>query len=101
MCGVCGTFGGEDHWSSGAGRIGGDLAPTRRAERAHRIRVINGALRPLHVRVSDWQGRLFLVVGPTGKQQVVDSLPHIWSAVQEMTGRCIDPLSPQGAPSGA
>ena len=101
MCGVCGTFGGEDHWSSGAGRIGGDLAPTRRAERAHSIRVINAELRPLHVRVSDWQGRSFLVVGPTGKQQVVDSLTHIWSAVQEMTGRCIDPLSLQGASSNA
>ena len=97
MCGVCGTFGGEDHWSSGAGRIGVDLAPTRRAERAHRIQVINGVLRALHVRVSDWQGRSFLVVSSTGKQQVVDTLPHIWSAVLEMTGRSIDPLSVQSA----
>ena len=97
MCGVCGTFGGEEHWSSGAGRIGGASAPTRRAERAHRIRVINAALRPLRVRVSDWQGRSFLVAGPTGKQQVVDTLPHIWTAVQEMTGRCIDPLLQPGA----
>jgi hypothetical protein len=96
MCGVCGTFGGEDHWSSGAGRIGGDQALTRRAERAYRIRVINAVLRPLRVRVSEWQGRSFLVAGPTGKQQVVDTLPHIWSAVQEMTGRAIDPLALQG-----
>jgi hypothetical protein len=43
--------------------------------------------------VTDWQGRFYLVVSPTGKQQVVDSLPHIWQAVQEMTGRGLDPLA--------
>jgi hypothetical protein len=58
--------------------------------------VINDVLRPLQVRVSEWQGRSFLVAGPTGKQQVVDTLPHIWSAVQEMTGRSIDPLAVPG-----
>ena len=44
MCGVCGSLGGEEHWSSGAGRIQGASAPTRRAERARRIRAINRAL---------------------------------------------------------
>ena len=94
MCGVCGSLGGEEHWSSGAGRILGDSAPTRRAERARRIRVINRALLPLRVTVSDWQARLYLVAGPTGKQMVVDSLPHIWQAAQEITGRGLDPLAP-------
>jgi hypothetical protein len=94
MCGVCGSLGGEEHWSSGAGRILGDSAPTRRAERAKRIRVINRALLPLRVTVSDWQGRLYLVAGATGKQMVVDSLPHIWQAAQEITGRNLDPLAP-------
>jgi hypothetical protein len=93
MCGVCGTLGGEEHWSSGAGRIGGEAALTRRAERAHRISVVNAALHPLRVRVSDWQGSSFLVAAATGKQQVVDSLPHIWAAVQEMTGRSVDVLA--------
>ena len=92
MCGVCGSLGGEEHWSSGAGRIQGAAALTRRAERGRRITIINRVLRPARVTVSDWQGRFFLVVGPTGKQQVVDSLPHIWQAVQDITGRCIDPL---------
>jgi hypothetical protein len=93
MCGVCGTLGGEDHWTSGAGRIQGGERLTRRAERAERIRVLNQVLRSLNVRISDWQGRSFVVAGSTGKQQVVDSVSHIWSAVQSMTGRCIDPLS--------
>ena len=93
MCGICGSLGGEEHWSSGAGRIHGASAPTRRAERAKRIRVINRVLSPARVTVSDWQGRFYLVAGPTGKQQVVDSLPHIWQAVQEITGRSVDPLA--------
>jgi hypothetical protein len=97
MCGVCGSLGGEEHWSSGAGRIQGASAPTRRAERARRIVVINRMLASLRVTVSDWQGRLYLVAGPTGKQMVVDSLPHIWQAAHEITGRNLDPLEPAAA----
>jgi hypothetical protein len=92
MCGICGSLGGEEHWSSGAGRIRGEGSPTRRAERAKRIRVINRVLTALRVTVSDWQGRLYLVSGPTGKQLVVDSLPHIWQAAQDVTGCSLDPL---------
>ena len=92
MCGVCGSLGGEEHWSSAAGRIHGSEALTRRAERAYRISVLNRVLHSSRVRVSDWQGRFFLVSGPTGKQQVVDSFPHIWQAIGDMTGHCPDPL---------
>lgn len=93
MCGLCGTLGGAEHWSSGAGRIQGRDALTRRAERAECIRVLNAVLRPLAVRVSDWHGRSFLVASPTGKQEVADSIAHVWTAVQAMTGRRIDPLA--------
>jgi hypothetical protein len=93
MCGVCGSLGGEEHWTSGSGRIHGDATPTRRAERAKRIRLINRVLSSMRITVSDWQGRFYLVAGPTGKQQVVDSLPHIWQAVQEMSGLSVDPLA--------
>ncbi len=92
MCGVCGTLGGEEHWSTASGRLQLDDAPTRRAERARRIRIINAVVRGLQVQVSDWQGRYYLVAGPTGKQQVVDSLPHVWAALQEVAGRSVDPL---------
>ena len=93
MCGVCGNFDGEAHWSQGVGQIQAEASLTRRAERAHRIRIINRVLLPSRVRVSDWQGRFYLVLGPTGKQQVVDSLAHVWQAVQDITGRCVDPLA--------
>ena len=92
MCGVCGALGGEEHWSTASGRLQLDDAPTRRAERGRRIRIINEVVRGLQVRVSDWQGRCYLVAGPTGKQQVVDSLPHVWAALQEVARRSVDPL---------
>jgi hypothetical protein len=92
MCGVCGALGGEEHWSTASGRLQLDDAPTRRAERGRRIRIINEVVRGLQVRVSDWQGRYYLVAGPTGKQQVVDSLPHVWAALQEVARRSVDPL---------
>ena len=92
MCGVCGALGGEEHWSTASGRLQLDDAPTRRAERGRRIRIINEVVRGLQVRVSDWQGRYYLVAGPTGKQQVVDSLPHVWAALQDVAGRSVDPL---------
>ena len=92
MCGVCGTLGGEEHWSTASGRLQLDDAPTQRAERGRRIRIINEVVRGLQVRVSDWQGRYYLVAGPTGMQQVVDSLPHVWAALHDVAGRSVDPL---------
>ncbi len=47
MCGVLWYLGGEEHWSSGAGRIQGSDGLTRRAERAQRIRILNLVLGPL------------------------------------------------------
>jgi len=93
MCGVCGLFGGEPDWSSAAHHLPGAPGPTRRAERARQVQLMNEMLRPLSVRVSDWQGSAFLVAGPTGKQELADSLAHVWRAVQVLTGRIIDPLA--------
>ena len=92
MCSLCGSLGGEEHWSSGAGRIRGQNVPTRRAERAKRIRLINRVFAAARVTVTDWQGQFYLVEGATGKKKLVDSLPHIWQAIHEMTGRAVDPL---------
>ncbi|MEY8878576.1 MAG: hypothetical protein AB9M60_18860 [Leptothrix sp. (in: b-proteobacteria)] len=98
MCGVCGTLGGAEHWSSGAGRIAGfghgSDTLTRRAERAERIRILNAVLRPLAVRVSDWQGRQYLVASPTGKHELVDSVAHVWTAVQAMNRGALARLDP-------
>jgi hypothetical protein len=92
MCGVCGLLGGEEDWSGGVQRQQGGVLNTRRADRAERIRVLNQVLRPCRVQVSDFHGQSFLVCGATGKQQIADSIAHVWRCVQEMTGTGIDPL---------
>ena len=92
MCGVCGLLGGVEDWSGAVQRLHGGACSTRRADRAERIRVLNQVLLSCHVRISDFQGQSFLVCGPTGKQQIADSLAHIWRCVQEVTGSGIDPL---------
>jgi hypothetical protein len=97
MCGVCGLLGGPEDWSGGVQRLHGGARSTRRADRAERIRVLNQVLQPCRVSVSDFQGQSFLVCGPTGKQQIADSMAHVWQCVQEITGRSIDPLMLHGS----
>ena len=93
MCSLCGTLGGSEHWTAGVGRL--DMAATRRGERAERVRVANGVLAIFHLKLDDWQGSSFVLNGPTGQREIVDSLPDIWRCALRMTGRAMDPLDPQ------
>lgn len=90
MCGLCGTLGGAEHWTSGAGRV--DMALTRRAERMERVRVSNAVLGLYRMRIDDWQGRSFVVSGATGQRELVDNLPDVWRRTGQWLGRSIDPL---------
>src|SRR5437763_8609831 len=93
MCGLCGVFGGADHWTAasanpqvfGAGR-------TRRAERADRVRVANAVLAAFALRLDDWQGASFGLSSATGKREMVETLPDVWRAATAMLRRTIDPL---------
>ena len=87
MCGLCGMFGGGDHWTDQSGTIGLERA----AERRHRVAVANAVLEPFGVRCAEWQGRL-TVSGRTGRSTVVDHLGALWPAAEKMAGRPIDPL---------
>ena len=103
MCGLCGALGGPAHWSQAAGRL--DAALTRRAERQHQVRVCNALLHPQRLRLDDWQGSALVLSSPTGKREVLNSLPEVWATAQAMSGLAIDPLDPAlwallGAPAG-
>jgi hypothetical protein len=89
MCGLCGMFGGADHWTDQSGKEG----PDRAAERRHRVEVANLVLEPFGVRCAEWQGRL-TVSGRTGRSMVVDHLGALWPAAEKLAGRAIDPLDP-------
>jgi hypothetical protein len=89
MCGLCGMFGGGDHWTDQSGSDGLERA----AERRHRVEMANLVLEPFGVRCTEWQGRL-TVAGRTGCTLVVDHLGALWPAAEKLAGRAIDPLDP-------
>ena len=91
MCALCGAFGGEEHWST---RAEPESGQTRRAERLARVRAANAVLAAFAMRLDDWQGAHFVVAGPTGRREVVATLPQVWDAAARMLGRPIDPLDP-------
>ena len=96
MCGLCGILGGEDHWADLLPQADGDaLSRLRRLERARRVQYLNQVLRAFACSVSDWQGSKYLLSTFTGKTELVENLPELWSAVERLSGHSPDPLSPQ------
>lgn len=93
MCGVCGVLGGAAHWSSGHKRVGSAQATTSRADRARTVGLLNRIARTRGFQIHDWHGSSFVIVGPTGAQEIVDSLALVWAALDRLSRRVIDPLA--------
>src|SRR5712691_8132288 len=91
MCGLCGMLGGAEDWSGAS--IGAEGA-TRRAARQRRVRLANEVLAHFGLRLDDWQGASFLIIGRTGRTEIADSLPAVWPIAAKMAGRRLDPLDP-------
>ncbi|MCE4053331.1 hypothetical protein C5U62_09745 [Pseudomonas protegens] len=89
MCGLCGLLGEDVHWSDPLG----DELPRRR-ERLRRIAAINRVLAPLRLKVEDFQGSAYLLLGATGRQELASGLEQLWSLAESMLGRPLDPLDP-------
>ena len=99
MCGLCGVLGAEVHWTdcaagpaAFAGRAG---SPTRRQERYGRIALANRVLRHYALKLSDFEGRSYVLRSATGRQEVISDLVGIWAAAERLTGRPCDPLDPE------
>src|SRR5262249_2240814 len=93
MCGLCGLFGGADHWTatSASPQIFGD-ARTRRAERAERVRLANAVLGGFALRLDDWQGSTFILSSATGRREMAGTLPAVWKAGAGVVVRPVDPV---------
>ena len=65
-----------------------------RNERARRVALVNTILAPLRVRVSDWQASSYIVSSSTGRREIVPDIQAVWTAVEKLTGRPLDPLDP-------
>jgi hypothetical protein len=98
MCSLCGVLGCDDHWTSAIARPGVYTHNTdrqaRRREAARRMKLANALLSPRRIKLADWEGRSYVITGPTGNTQVFESLAHLWPEAEAMAGRGFDPLDP-------
>jgi hypothetical protein len=67
---------------------------TRRAQRLHRVQVVNAVLGQFGLSLRDWQGAQFQLSNRTGRTEFVDNLSQVWQAADRILGRACDPLDP-------
>jgi hypothetical protein len=96
LCGLCGLLTTGPHVieaGTDAARTGAVAgARERHLARAYRIGLLNALLAPFGVTVGDWAGSKYVVKGASGRTRLVDQLPQLWSAVDEVATRPVDPL---------
>lgn len=93
MCGLCGTLGEDNHWTTGIDNPE-QAYYARRQARAYRAKLINAVLAPHRLTVNDFQATNFVLSNATGKQEIVQDLGGIWRQAESMGGHPLDPLSP-------
>ena len=97
MCGLCGLLGEDLHWSDPLG----DELPRRR-ERLRRIAAINQVLAVFRLKVEDFQGASYLLLGATGKQALASGLvARVFPAAEFLPEvlKIADQLNAQSAPA--
>jgi hypothetical protein len=90
-------LGGEVHWTDGAPSVrarGSAAMQTRRAERLHRVALVNAVLGYYGLALADWQGSSYLLSNQTGRTEIVGDLAQLWQAAERMLGQRCDPLDP-------
>ena len=92
MCGLCGALGSEGDWTDRPSVSG--ATATHRAQRLERVRAANFVLAQFGLALTDWQGAKYQVSSRTGRTEVVDNLPQVWQAAEQILGRTCDPLDP-------
>ena len=107
MCGLCGMFAGERHWTERAASpaifAGSDRTAGGGPERAHvtpaqerqqRVRLVNRVLDPLGLVLAEWAASSYVLRTKTGRSEVVPDLGALWPAAERLLGRPCDPLDP-------
>jgi hypothetical protein len=83
VCGLCGVLGSE-HW----GEVGG------RRSRLFRAALLDRVLAASGLGLHEWAGR-YVVRDRKGRSFVVDDLPAVWAAAEQLRGARLDPLDPE------
>ena len=92
MCGLCGVFLGETHWTDVTVGAAGSGGRTRRHERLHRVAQANRILKQYGLKLSDWHGSAYLLAGQTGQTAIVPSVAAVWPQAERLRKQAIDPL---------
>ena len=92
MCGLCGVFLTETHWTDAGVSTPGASGRTRRHERLHRVALANRILAHYDLKVGDWQGSAYVLSSRTGQTAVVPSIAAVWPAAEQLRRRSLDPL---------
>ncbi len=92
MCGLCGIFLTESHWTDAALAGSGNGGRTRRHERLHRVALANRILKRYGLKLTDWQGSAYLLGSQTGQTAIVPSVAAVWPAAERLRRQSIDPL---------
>lgn len=92
MCGLCGIFLTESHWTDATVAVSGSDGRTRRHERLHRVALANRILKQYGLKLTDWQGSAYLLGNQTGQTAIVPSVAAAWPAAERLRKQSIDPL---------
>ncbi len=97
MCGLCGLWGAKAHWSMRLRQPEGSNTRPSSAQRhhdfAHRRTVLNRIVREFGVTVREWGNGQWILDHDNGASVMVDDFAAVWSAVESLARRKIDPLS--------
>lgn len=95
MCGLCGLLGREPQWDE-AGIDG----LTARAHEAAKVALISELLKPLGLRARAWAGGISLT-SATGRSTLVQTLPELWLAAEQLSGQRLHGLFTNVPDTGA
>lgn len=93
MCGLCGIFGVENHWTTGVQTEVSADPIMRRHARARRIRAVNRLLKNKGFQLNDWQAVQYILSNQTGKSVIVDNVTEVWRAMEIEFNQVFDPLN--------
>jgi hypothetical protein len=88
MCGLCGLLNDAPQWSDPLQYT--SLPP--RQQRLRQLTMLNRALAPFKLKLSDVHGSSWLLTGATGQQAVINRLDQLWAEAELLMKRPIDPL---------
>ncbi|WJY15015.1 hypothetical protein PCO82_21675 [Pectobacteriaceae bacterium CE90] len=86
MCGICGLLDSGPQWSDAL-----QQSLPRRQQRQQQLAVLNHALAPFRLKLSDFHD-CWMLASPTGQQNIINNIDQIWKEAEAMLKRTIDPL---------